>query len=151
MELGSELTALVSTAAGQMMNLIATDGWAAAKSAVLSLWRRSHPQRVEEDLNQAREDLLAAQESGTDAQLREVLVAEWQARLARLLLSQPDLADELSELLAGALSDHGSRGRWQTAGSTTLTAHVSGGGDAYMAGRDMTITRETPTTRTELA
>ncbi|MFD9687777.1 hypothetical protein ACFWXO_18690 [Kitasatospora sp. NPDC059088] len=140
MDLGSDLTALTSSAASQLINLIASDGWAAVRSAVLALWRRSHPERASEDLAQARTDLLAAQEDGSEEQLRQVLAAEWQARLFRLLLAEPDLADELRALVEGALAEPG--GRLPVAGSTTVSAHVTGGGDAYVAGRDLTVHRE---------
>ncbi|GAA2262520.1 MULTISPECIES: hypothetical protein [Kitasatospora] len=151
MDLGPDLAALASSAAGQLMNVIATDSWAAVKSVVLALWRRSHPERAEEDLAQARADLLAAQQAGNAEQLQQVLVAEWQARLSRLLLAQPDLADELRALLEGALAEPDADGRRPGAGSTTINAQVTGGGDAYVAGRDLTVNREARAPRSESA
>ncbi|HKN98657.1 MAG TPA: hypothetical protein VJX10_16175 [Pseudonocardiaceae bacterium] len=130
----SELTALASVAAGQMIQLMATDGWAAAKSSFVSLWRRLHPERVDADLTRARSDLLAARQTGDD-ELEKSLVAEWQARLARLLVAQPEVVDELRRLLNPAA------GGQQTVGSMRLDTRVTGGGDAYVAGRDQTINR----------
>ncbi|MFJ2194164.1 hypothetical protein ACIOJE_40575 [Kitasatospora sp. NPDC087861] len=149
MDLGSELTTLASNGASQLINVIASDGWAAVKSVVLGMWRRSHPERAEADLAQARTDLLTAQEEGTAEQLRQVLVVEWQARLSRLLLAHPDLADELRALLEGALAGPEANGTMPAAGSITITSHVTGGGDAYVAGRDLTVNREPRAPRSE--
>ncbi|MER6047702.1 hypothetical protein ABT168_09580 [Streptomyces sp. NPDC001793] len=135
-----ELAALTSTAAGRLIDLLATDGWAAVKSGIVSLWRRSHPERVDAELSEARDELMQAEQNGDDADLRGLLVTEWQARLARLLATHPDLADEVRRLLSEQPHDGGSTGQ-QVVGSMTQKAHVTGGGDAYVAGRDQTINR----------
>lgn len=129
---------LASAAAKRLIDLLATDGWAAIKASVLSLWRNSHPERVEAELAEARGELMQATQAGDSAELQGLLVAEWRARLARLIAARPDVADELRALLLEVSRDAGST-RQQTA-SMTLEAQVSGGGDAYLAGRDMTIT-----------
>jgi DNA-binding TFAR19-related protein (PDSD5 family) len=93
---------------------------------------------VEAELAEARGELMQATQAGDSAELQGLLVAEWRARLARLIAARPDVADELRALLLEVSRDAGST-RQQTA-SMTLEAQVSGGGDAYLAGRDMTIT-----------
>ena len=50
METSVELAGLASAAAARLIDLLATDGWAAVKSSVLSLWRSAHPERVEEEV-----------------------------------------------------------------------------------------------------
>ncbi|GHF38924.1 hypothetical protein GCM10018790_15900 [Kitasatospora xanthocidica] len=142
MDLNAELTTLAASGATQVVSAIATDAWPAVKAAVLALWRRSHPERVEADLEQAREDLLSAQESGRPEELQVLLVNEWQARLSRLLVAYPELADELRSLVAGLVAERGPDGA-RTTGPVTMTAHVTGGGDAYQAGRDLTVHRPT--------
>ncbi|MFH9354852.1 hypothetical protein [Kitasatospora sp. NPDC017646] len=137
MSTGSELAGgLASAAATRLIDLLATDGWAAVKASVLALWRHAHPERVEADLAEARSELMRA---AGDAEFERLLVAEWQARLARLIATRPEITEELRALFLGASPGAGSTDR-RSMGPTTLTAHVSGGGDAYQAGRDMSIT-----------
>ncbi|MCX3061937.1 hypothetical protein [Streptomyces beihaiensis] len=130
---------LASAAAGRLIDLLATDGWAAVKASVLSLWRHAHPERVEVELAEARDELARAAQGGELAELQGLLVTEWQARLDRLIAGRPEVADELRALLVDVGRDAGAAG--QRTGALTLEARVSGGGDAYLAGRDMTITK----------
>jgi hypothetical protein len=65
--------------------------------------------------------------------LEKLLVTEWQARLARLLATQPEVVDELRQLIDA--------GGQRTVGSMTFNTRVTGGGDAYVAARDQTINR----------
>jgi hypothetical protein len=132
---------LASVAAARLIEMLSADGWSAVKNAVRSLWRHSHPERVEAELAEARGELLKAEETGGGAELQELLVAEWQARLARLVATRPDVVEELRTLLLGQ-PEATSTG--QTTASMTQEAHVSGGGDAYLAGRDMKITKGGP-------
>ncbi len=142
MDTGMELAGgLASAAAGHLVGMLTTDGWAAIKTAVLAPWRHSHPERVEAELVEARGELLQAEQTGDSVELQELLVTEWQARFARLLADRPEVIDELRALLLQDPRAAGPTGRPATA-STTMEAHVSGGGDAYLAGRDMTVTRE---------
>ncbi|MFF7991337.1 hypothetical protein ACFZDG_16295 [Kitasatospora xanthocidica] len=139
MDTGMDLAGgLASAAAGHLVGMLTTDGWAAVKTAVLALWRHSHPERLEAELVEARSELLQAEQTGDSVELQELLVAEWQARFAGLIADRPEAIDELRAQL---LQDPRAAGRPATA-STTLEAHVSGGGDAYLAGRDMTVTRD---------
>ncbi|MET9703057.1 hypothetical protein [Streptomyces griseus] len=139
METSVELAGLATTAAARLIDLLATDGWEAVKSSVLSPWRTAHPQRVEEELDDARAELIQAQQAGGDAELAGLLAAEWRARIIRLLATRPDTVDELRALLAGDLTAPGASEQ-RIAGPLTLEAHVSGG-DAFQAGRDMNVTR----------
>ncbi|MFE7274701.1 hypothetical protein [Streptomyces sp. NPDC057623] len=139
METSVELAGLASVAAARLIDLLATDGWAAVKSSVLSLWRSAHPERVEEELTDARGELIQAQRTGDGQELQGLLVAEWQARIIRLMATRPDAVDELRSLLGGELRA-AETPEQQITGSMTLEAHVSGG-DAFLAGRDMTVTR----------
>ncbi|MEU5097453.1 hypothetical protein [Streptomyces sp. NPDC020996] len=139
METSVELAGLAAAAAARLIDLLATDGWAAVKSSVLSLWRSAHPERVEEELDDARGELLQAQQTGDGQELQGLLVAEWQARIIRLMATRPDAVDELRALFGGEPRAAGTPEQ-QITGSMTLEAHVSGG-DAFLAGRDMTVTR----------
>ncbi|MGW6589585.1 hypothetical protein [Streptomyces globisporus] len=139
METSVELAGLATAAAARLIDLLATDGWDAIKASVLSLWRTAHPERVEEELDDARAELIQAEQAGGDAELPGLLAAEWRARIIRLLATRPDTVDELRALLAGDLRTVAAPEQRIT-GSLTLEAHVSGG-DAFQAGRDMHVTR----------
>ncbi|MFF2727412.1 hypothetical protein ACFVS9_05845 [Streptomyces sp. NPDC058008] len=139
METSVELAGLASAAAARLIDLLATDGWGAVKSSVLALWRTAHPERVEEELGDARDELLQARRTGDDGELQGLLIAEWQARIIRLMATRPDAVDELRALLGPEPGTSGTPEQRIT-GSMTLEAHVSGG-DAFLAGRDMTVTR----------
>lgn len=139
METSVELAGLASVAAARLIDLLATDGWDAVKSSVLSLWRTAHPERVEEELTEARAELIQAEQTGDNTDLQGLLAAEWQARIIRLMATRPDTVDELRTLLAEDLRTAGSPEQ-QITGSMTLEAHVSGG-DAFLAGRDMNVAR----------
>lgn len=123
---------LAAVAAGRLIELLATDGWAAIKASVLALWRHSHAEHAEADLEEARSELVQAARTGGGADVRDLLVAVWQARLARLIATRPEAMEELRALFP---EDS------QTTASITQVANVSGGGDAFQAGRDMTITK----------
>ncbi|MFE4333403.1 hypothetical protein ACFRQM_29455 [Streptomyces sp. NPDC056831] len=139
METSVELAGLASAAAARLIDLLATDGWGAVKSSVLALWRSAHPERVEEELTDARGELLQARQTGDGEELQGLLVAEWQARIIRLMATRPDAVDELRALFGGEPGAAGTPEQ-QITGSMTLEAHVSGG-DAFLAGRDMNVTR----------
>ncbi|MGW6771929.1 hypothetical protein ACWGBX_16120 [Streptomyces sp. NPDC055037] len=139
METSVELASLASVAAARLIDLLATDGWAAVKSSVLSLWPSAHPERVEEELADARGELLQARQTGDGEELQGLLVAEWQARIIRLMATRPDAVDELRALFGNELRAAGTPEQ-QITGSMALEAHVSGG-DAFLAGRDMNVTR----------
>jgi hypothetical protein len=73
-----ELTALISTAAITVAQLLATEVWEQAKTAIGGLWRQTHPERVETvqaELGESRAEVLAAREVG-DEQVEQALVGE---------------------------------------------------------------------------
>src|SRR5213080_4566391 len=90
-----ELAELTSAAAIAATKLLVTDGWEAVKNALVSLWRRAHP-----DLAEARADLVADGRTETES-LQQALAAEWQGRLRGLLMANPELAGELRRILDG--------------------------------------------------
>lgn len=140
METSSAAASLASSAAERLIDLLTKDGWAAVKASVVALWRHSRPDQVDADLDEAQSDLLHADEGGGGPQARRLLEAEWQARLARLFATRPDAVVEVRALMGGELGGADRAGQ-QTASSMTLKARVSGGGDAFQAGRDMRITK----------
>jgi hypothetical protein len=140
METSVELAGLASAAAARLIDLLATDGWGAVKSSVLALWRSAHSERVEAELADARGELLQARQTGASEELQGLLVAEWQARIIRLVATRPGAVDELRALFGEELSAARTPEQ-QISGSMMLEAHVSGG-DAFLAGRDMTVSRD---------
>ncbi|MFD4503970.1 hypothetical protein [Streptomyces sp. NPDC058457] len=137
--MGPEIADLAQTAGTTMVALMATQAWESARDGVVALWRRYQPARAEAvggELAAAREDLLLARASG-DTGTEAELTAEWQARVRRLLLAQPEVADELRRIL-GELEHH--LPQQQTTVEVRLRAEVSGSGRVYQAGRDQHIT-----------
>jgi hypothetical protein len=138
-----ELTEMTSVAAIAMTKILVTDGWEAAKNALVSLWHRVHPERADRvgaDLAQAREDLLASTQA--DAQrLSESLAEEWQGRLRSLLAADPQLASELRRILDTELRPALDQAETDVARAVSMHAHVEGGGSVYQAGRDQHIGR----------
>jgi hypothetical protein len=136
---GPEIADLARTAGTTMVALMATQTWESAREGVVALWRRFQPDRAEAvggELEATREDLLVAQRSG-DTETEAELTAEWQARVRRLLVARPEVADELRRILA-ELSPALPEERPATA--IRLRAEASGNGRVYQAGRDQHIT-----------
>jgi len=93
-----ESAALASTAAATMVTLLTTDAWVQVKKEIGGLWRRFRPSRaeaVEADLEEAREQALAAVRD--EAAIR-LLTAEWESRLKRLLAADAAAAAELARV-----------------------------------------------------
>jgi hypothetical protein len=136
----TELAQLISTAATALVQLLTTEGWERAKSAVGSLWQRVHPDRVamlEVELGDSRAALLAARGVGDDQAERD-LEGEWRGRLRRLVAADPQVADELPRLLQelrAALTEAGVA----QGGHIDMRAHASGHAQVYQAGRDQHI------------
>ncbi len=130
---------LARTAGTTMVTLMATQAWESTREGVVALWRRFQPDRADTvggELEATREDLLLAREAG-DTDTEAELTAEWQARVRRLLLARPEVADELRRILAEL------RPELPEANSVVdvrLCAEVSGSGRVYQAGRDQHIT-----------
>lgn len=71
----AELGAMMSQAAATLMQLLTTEGWERAKSAVGSLWQRVYPDRVatlEDELADSRAALLDARGTGDDQAERDL-------------------------------------------------------------------------------
>lgn len=136
-----ELTALISTAAATMVQLLATEVWEQAKTAIGGLWRQTHPERVETvqaELVESRAEVLAAREVG-DEQVEQALVSEWHNRLRRLVATDPQLAVELQRVvvkLRSALADTDPpRGV-----TITMQATALGNSRVNQAGHDLHVT-----------
>ncbi|MFD7639272.1 hypothetical protein ACFV4P_01330 [Kitasatospora sp. NPDC059795] len=125
-------TALAALAAGRLVDLLSTDGWEAATSALPALWRHSRTDRVDADLADTRLALTGATDQDTAEQLRAQLAQEWQDRFVRLLADRPEAAQELRRLLDPPPASAPQQ--------ITLRMEVSGG-DGYQAARDITIDR----------
>jgi hypothetical protein len=92
---------LVLAAASAVVTAMATDGWQQAREAMVKLWRRSRPDHVlaiETDLDQTRDEVIAAHTAG-DRAAEEGLVDEWGRKLQRLLGADPSLETELRRVL----------------------------------------------------
>ncbi|KOG32406.1 hypothetical protein [Streptomyces resistomycificus] len=137
--MGPEIAELARTAGTTMVTLMAGQAWESARDGLVSLWQRFQPGRAEvvgSELEATREDLLLARESG-DTGTEAELTDEWQARVRRLLLAQPEVADELRRILAELSPELPER---QPSVDVRLRAEVSGSGRVYQAGRDQHIT-----------
>ena len=137
----AELSALTSTAATTVVQLLATTAWEQARSAVDRLWRRAHPEwaeTVQAELEEARAEVLAARQDD-DEQVEQALVGEWQGRLRRLVSADPQLIEDLRRVVAqlsSALAElEPSKGT-----TTTMQATTFGHSRVNQAGRDLYIT-----------
>lgn len=135
-----ELVTLTSTAATTLVRLMATDGWDQVKAAVVSMWRRAHPERaetVEADLAAARLEVLTSSEAD-DEQAELDLISEWRSRLQRLVIGDPELQQELRRLIEefrpAAAEVEATR-----IGSVKMQAKATGHGRVYQAGGDQKI------------
>lgn len=137
--MGPEIAELARTAGTTMVTLMAGQAWESARDGLVSLWQRFQPARAETvggELEATREDLLLARASG-DTETEAELTGEWQARLRRLLLAQPEVADELRRILAELSPEPPQQ---SSSVEVRLRAEVSGSGRVYQAGRDQHIT-----------
>ncbi|MFI6557975.1 hypothetical protein ACWGBY_20935 [Streptomyces griseus] len=131
--MNAELVALAQSAGTTLVGLMATDAWERTRDGVVALWQRARPERadaVAAELSNTREDLTA------DTDTEGELAAEWQGRIRRLLIDQPQVAEELQRLL-DELSPSTS-----PAAAASVTQHASATGQSrvYQAGRDLHIT-----------
>ncbi|MGY4954779.1 hypothetical protein [Streptomyces nigrescens] len=123
-----QLTAMAQTASATVVALMATDVWQHTRDGVIALWRRVRPGQAEEvgtELEVTRAEILAARQDG-DTLGEQALAGEWQGRLRRLLIADPDIAQELLRVLeeSRALLPAGrrSRPRWSTCVPRSLAA-----------------------------
>lgn len=130
--------ALASTAGTTVVTLLTTDAWERAKTAVSTLWGRACPDRVETveaELLETRELLLSTGEqadSGTPG--FDEGIAEWRGKFRRLLITQPEFAQEVrrivDEELVPALPASAQ------AAPVVFHANPTGNARVYQAGRD---------------
>lgn len=136
-----DLTALTSTAATTVVQLLATAAWKQATNAVGGLWRRVYPQRaetVQAELEERRAEVLAARQT-EDGQLEQALVGEWQGRLQRLVAADPAVAEELRRVVAelrAVLADVAPSQHT----TITMQATAFGSSQVHQAGRDLHVT-----------
>ncbi|MFC8367138.1 MULTISPECIES: hypothetical protein [unclassified Streptomyces] len=134
-----EIAALAGTAGTTVVTLMVTNAWESARDGMVALWRRFQPARAEsvgEELEAGRAELLLARQAG-DAEAETELTAEWQGRVRRFLLAQPEAADELRRILddlSPSLPEE------PDAHQIHLRARASGSARIYQAGRDQHIT-----------
>ena len=136
----AELGVMLSQVAATIVQLLTTEGWERAKSAVGSLWQRVHPDRVptvEDELADSRSALLAAREAGDDQAERD-LEGEWRGRLSRLVAADPRVADDLPGLLLELRAALGEVAQEQV-GHIDMRVRASGHARVYQAGRDQHI------------
>ncbi|MEV5467994.1 hypothetical protein AB0N37_20515 [Streptomyces griseoincarnatus] len=136
-----QLTVMAQTASATVVALMATDVWQHTRDGVVALWRRVRPGQADEvgnELEVTRAEVLAARQEG-DTLGEEALAGEWQGRLRRLLIADPDIAQELLRVLeeSRALLPAGQEVQ---APVVHMRAEVSGSGRVYQAGRDQRIT-----------
>ncbi|GHK04194.1 hypothetical protein ACWEWI_18135 [Streptomyces sp. NPDC003753] len=133
----AELAALASSAGTAVVTALTTDLWERAKTSVAALWQRAYPERadtVEAELTETRTLLLA----DTQADLAEDSAQEWRLRFRRLLVTRPDLAEELRRVLAEELTP--SLPAQQTQGTTTVfNAAPTGHARVYQSAGNQTI------------
>jgi hypothetical protein len=137
--MGPEIAELARTAGTTVVTLMAGQAWESARDGVVALWQRFQPARAEAvgaELDATREDLLLARESD-DPDAEAELTAEWQARVRRLLLARPEVAEELRRILAELNSPLPDA---RPSVEVRLRAEASGHGRVYQAGRDQHIT-----------
>ncbi|MFE4173068.1 hypothetical protein ACFRR7_13595 [Streptomyces sp. NPDC056909] len=136
-----ELAELAGLAASAVVSGVATAGWEGARQAIGELWRRAHPERADTvvaELGETRDEVLVARRNG-DERAELELVGEWQARLRRLLVANPEMVPELQRLIDESWP--AVREREPRAGAVTLTANASGSSHITMSGRDINITK----------
>jgi hypothetical protein len=123
----AQLVALAAAAAQALVTSMTTAAWASIRERFAHLFGRGDPDataRAGASLDEAR----AAAEAGDAG----AVTGRWQGRLELLLEQHPELAAELTALVAEAAGGDG-------AGS--MNVHVTAGRDSYVAGRDIGIHR----------
>jgi hypothetical protein len=131
--------ALAMAAATALVSAMATDAWQTARSAVLALWQRVHPDRVatlEAQMGEARSDVLAG-----DPTAAEDLITEWKRKLLHLLHDDPLLEAELRGVLDQQLTPLLPPAEQQRVHKISMTATASGNARVIQVGHDVKITR----------
>jgi hypothetical protein len=92
---------LATSCANSLIALITTDSWEQVKRGVSKVFGRSEAAagaRAEEELTEARRELVIAAERNDDETAEEFRVA-WRGKFRRLLLEDPEAAEILSSTL----------------------------------------------------
>lgn len=120
----AELTALAASGATAFVGLMATEAWNQARGRVARfLARGEDSEAVDAELEESREELIAARRSGDEDGAADV-TAEWRIRIRRALRDNPEAADELRGLL-DELAPH------QAPGPTVTVNNSTNGGTYY--------------------
>ncbi|WP_051133637.1 hypothetical protein [Nocardia paucivorans] len=135
-------------AAGEALAIaMTTEGWELIKNSVVGWWQRFRPEDAEQvgsDLDQLREDAVAAQADG-DTAMQQALVSDWRLRLHRLVNGNPEVREELKRLLddelVPALTD---RDQQQVQSLVQKTSVVGSNNTTAVAGRDLNFGSSTP-------
>jgi hypothetical protein len=116
---------------------MATDAWQQVRDALISLWHRAHPHRVDNvssELEELREEVLAARRND-DEQTENALEGMWQVRLQQLVRANPAMGPELKQLLDQVLMPPLGPAE-QTRIGNIVTGIASGSSKLNQAGRD---------------
>ncbi|MEW2071411.1 hypothetical protein [Streptomyces sp. NPDC007346] len=117
----AELTALAASGATAFVGLMATEAWTQVRGRVARfLARREGDDAVDAELEESREELIAARRNG-DEDTADDIAAAWRIRLRRALRDNPEAAGELRELL-DELAPHQA-----PAPTVTVTNNTNGG------------------------
>ncbi|MFH9610679.1 hypothetical protein [Streptomyces sp. NPDC017448] len=95
----AELTALAASGATTFVGLMATEAWTQVRGRLARfLGRGEDGEVVDAELEESREELLAAHRDGDEEAAADV-AAEWRIRLRRTLRDDPEAAGELRAIL----------------------------------------------------
>lgn len=97
---------VVLAAGTALVSAMATDAQQQARTAMVDLWRRTHPARataVEEELDEVREEVLAAR-GADDTDAETGLAQDRQRKLQRPVNDDPGPARELQRVLGQRLA-----------------------------------------------
>ncbi|WP_306322284.1 MULTISPECIES: hypothetical protein [unclassified Streptomyces] len=97
----AELTTLATTVATTLVQQMTTDAWTRMRDRIARVLGRGgggEEEAVVGELDEAREQLLAAREAGDEAAADDV-AAEWRSRMRRTLGRNPEQAEELRRIL----------------------------------------------------
>lgn len=134
-----EMDPMAMAAGSAVVSAMATSAWEQAREAVVTLWRRAHPdeaRQVSEDLDVVRAEVLQARRDG-DAGTEQALAGAWQAGLQRLIRQDPALTVEVRRLLEQHLLPVLSAEEQGQIHSVTQRASATGNSTIYQAGRDI--------------
>ncbi|MFF2195077.1 hypothetical protein [Streptomyces sp. NPDC058157] len=132
-----QIVAVASAAGTAIVSAMATDGWQRARDSVVGLWQRFRPEAadaVHADFDGHRRALVDSLREG-DEPTRAALVTVWNGHFLGLLVAQPDALDALRQFSTAL--DRESVGGPRP--SVNMTAHASGNGQVFQAGRDQKI------------